>query len=94
MKSQYKKLELDKVIELLKNEAWSDIAKENLSGLLPETEIDKIKKELETNPKYETGYEQAKQIVKSWIEKSSRKKIKEIKNLENDTENNKGSTRS
>lgn len=46
MKSQYKKLELDKVIELLKNEAWSDIAKENLSGLLPETEIDKIKKEL------------------------------------------------
>lgn len=46
MKSQYKKLELDKVIELLKNEAWSDIAKENLSGLLPKTDIDEIKKEL------------------------------------------------
>lgn len=46
MKSQYKKLELDKVIELLKNEAWSDIAKENLSGLLPKTDIDEIKREL------------------------------------------------
>ena len=28
---------------------------------------DKIKKELETNPKYETGYEKAKQIVKDKI---------------------------
>ena len=46
MKSQYKKLELDKVIELLKNEAWSDIAKENLSELLPKTDIDEIKREL------------------------------------------------
>ena len=55
---------------------------------------DKIKKELETNPKYETGYEKAKQTVKSRIEKSSRRKIKEIKNLENDTENNKKTARS
>ena len=46
MKSQYKKLELDKVIELLKNEAWSDIAKESLSGLLPKTDIEEIKREL------------------------------------------------
>ena len=46
MKSQYKKLELDKVIELLKNEAWSDIAKESLYGLLPKTDIEEIKLEL------------------------------------------------
>lgn len=46
MKSQYKKLELDKVIEFLKNEAWSDIAKESLSGLLPKTDIEEIKREL------------------------------------------------
>ena len=55
---------------------------------------DKIKKELETNPKYETGYEKAKQTVKSSIEKSSRRKIKEVKNLVNDDENNKESARS
>ena len=50
---------------------------------------DKIKTELETNPKYETGYEKAKEAVKNYLEKSSTKKIKSIKNLVNDNKNNK-----
>ena len=50
---------------------------------------DKIKEELETNQKYETGYERAKEAVKNYLEKSSTKKIKSIKNLVDDNKNNK-----
>ena len=50
---------------------------------------DKIKTELETNSKYETGYEKAKEAVKNYLEKSSTKKIKSIKNLVDDNKNNK-----
>ena len=46
MKSQYKKLELDKILELLSNEAWSDIAKENVLRITPSYDIDVIKSEL------------------------------------------------
>ena len=55
---------------------------------------DKIKEELETNPKYETGYETAKETLKNYFEKLSRKKIKSIKNLVDDNENNKRTGRS
>ena len=50
---------------------------------------DKIKEEQETNQKYETGYERAKEAVKNYLEKSSTKKIKSIKNLVDDNKNNK-----
>ncbi len=46
MNSQYKKLELDKILELLSNEAWSDIAKENVLKITPSYDIDEIKSEL------------------------------------------------
>ena len=46
MKSQYKKLELDKILELLSNEAWSDISKENVLKITPSYDIDVIKSEL------------------------------------------------
>ena len=46
MKSQYKKLELDKILVLLENEAWSDIAKANIAEILPVYDIDTIRKEL------------------------------------------------
>lgn len=46
MKSGYKKLELDKILTLLSNEAWSDIAKENVLKIKPQYDIDIIKKEL------------------------------------------------
>ena len=46
MKSGYKKLELDKILILLSNEAWSDIAKENVLKITPQYDIDTIKKEL------------------------------------------------
>lgn len=46
MKSQYKKLELDKILGLLENEAWSDIAKANIAEILPVYDIDTIRKEL------------------------------------------------
>ncbi len=46
MKSQYKKLELDKILVLLENEAWSDIAKANIAEMLPVYDIDTIRKEL------------------------------------------------
>ncbi|MGN0656795.1 MAG: endonuclease MutS2 [Ruminiclostridium sp.] len=46
MNSQYKKLELDKILELLSNEAWSDIAKENVLKINPSYDIDEIKSEL------------------------------------------------
>ena len=46
MKSGYKKLELDKILTLLSNEAWSDIAKENVLKITPKYDIDIIKKEL------------------------------------------------
>ena len=50
---------------------------------------DKIKEELETNQKYETGYERAKEPLKKYLEKSSTKKIKNIKNLVDYNKNNK-----
>lgn len=47
---------------------------------------DKIMEELETNLKYATGYETAKETLKNYSEKLS-KKIKSIKNLVDDNEN-------
>ena len=46
MNSQYKKLELDKILELLSAEAWSNIAKENVLKITPSYDIDEIKSEL------------------------------------------------
>lgn len=46
MKPGYKKLELDKILLLLSNEAWSDTAKENVLKIKPQYNIDIIKKEL------------------------------------------------
>ena len=46
MNSQYKKLELDKILELLSTEAWSDIAKENVLKITPSYDIDEIKSKL------------------------------------------------
>ncbi len=46
MKPGYKKLELDKILVLLSNEAWSDTAKENVLKIEPQYDIDIIKKEL------------------------------------------------
>ena len=46
MNLKYRKLELDKVFEMLKSEAWSDIAKENLNKLEPSFDIDFVKREL------------------------------------------------
>ncbi len=46
MNSGYKKLELDKILLLLSNEAWSDIAKENVLKITPQYDINTIKKEL------------------------------------------------
>ena len=45
MKPGYKKLELDKILVLLSNEAWSDTAKENVLKIEPQYAIDIIKKE-------------------------------------------------
>ncbi len=46
MKSSYKKLELDKILQLLSNEAWSDTAKENVLKITPQYDIEIIKNEL------------------------------------------------
>lgn len=46
MKSSYKKLELDKILQLLSNEAWSDTAKENVFKIKPEYDIEIIRREL------------------------------------------------
>lgn len=46
MKSEYRKLELDKILELLKEQAWSDIVKERAEQIVPDTELHKIKEEL------------------------------------------------
>ena len=46
MNSQYKKLELDKILELLSAEAWSNIAKDNVLKITPSYDIDEIKSEL------------------------------------------------
>ena len=46
MNLKYRKLELDKIIEMLKNEAWSDMAKEQLDKLEPSYDIDTVRKEL------------------------------------------------
>ncbi len=46
MKSEYRKLELDKILELLKEQAWSDIVKDRALMLTPCKELHKIKDEL------------------------------------------------
>ena len=46
MNLKYRKLELDKIIEMLKNETWSDISKESLGKLEPSFDIDTVRKEL------------------------------------------------
>ena len=46
MNLKYRKLELDKIVRMLVNEAWSDTAKEMISGIKPSFDIDKVKKEL------------------------------------------------
>ena len=46
MNLKYRKLELDKILEMLKDEAWSDIAKENLNKLEPSFDIDVVRREL------------------------------------------------
>lgn len=45
MKSEYRKLELDKILELLKEQAWSDIVKKRAEQIVPDTELHKIKEE-------------------------------------------------
>ena len=46
MNLKYRKLELDKIIDMLKNEAWSDMAKEKLEKLEPSYDIDTVRREL------------------------------------------------
>lgn len=46
MNLKYRKLELDKILEMLKNEAWSDMAKEKLDKLEPSYDIDTVRREL------------------------------------------------
>lgn len=46
MNLKYRKLELDKIIDMLKNEAWSDMAKEQLGKLEPSYDIDTVRSEL------------------------------------------------
>lgn len=46
MKSEYRKLELDKILELLREQAWSDIVKERAARIFPDAELHKIKEEL------------------------------------------------
>ncbi len=46
MNLKYRKLELDKIIEMLTNEAWSDMAKEKLGQIEPSFDIDVVRKEL------------------------------------------------
>ena len=46
MKRSYKKLELDKVLELLANQAWSDTCRDRLLMLEPSFSIDEIKEEI------------------------------------------------
>lgn len=47
MKTEYKKLELDKILEFLSGEAWSELVKEKARRVEPSYEIEAIKKELE-----------------------------------------------
>ena len=46
MNLKYRKLELDKILEMLRNEAWSDIAKEKLSKIEPSFDIETVRREL------------------------------------------------
>ena len=46
MNLKYRKLELDKIIEMLLNEAWSDMAKERLASIEPSFDIDEVRREL------------------------------------------------
>ncbi len=46
MKPEYKKLELDKILEMLVGQVWSDIAKDRIREISPAYEIGEIKKEL------------------------------------------------
>ncbi len=47
MKSEYKKLELDKILEFLSGQAWSELAKEKIRAILPAHEIGEIRRELD-----------------------------------------------
>lgn len=47
MKKDYIKLELDKVLNLLKNEAWSDQCRENIDAVEPLYDIDDIKAQMQ-----------------------------------------------
>lgn len=46
MNLKYRKLELDKILEMLKNEAWSDMGKDALNKLEPSFDMEYVKKEL------------------------------------------------
>ncbi len=46
MNIKYRKLELDKIIEMLCNEGWSDIAKERLAKTEPSFDIETVRREL------------------------------------------------
>jgi len=46
MNLKYRKLELDKIIDMLCNEGWSDIAKEKLANIEPSFDIDTVRREL------------------------------------------------
>jgi len=46
MNLKYRKLELDKIIDMLGNEAWSDMAKERIGKIEPSYDIDTVRTEL------------------------------------------------
>ena len=46
MNLKYRKLELDKIIDMLGNEAWSDMAKEQIGKIEPSYDIDTVRTEL------------------------------------------------
>lgn len=46
MKTEYKKLELDKILEFLSNEAWSELVREKARAVSPSYEIGEIRREL------------------------------------------------
>ena len=46
MKKEYKKLELDKVLQLLANEAWSEQCREDCLKIQPQYDVDEIRKSI------------------------------------------------
>ena len=52
MKKDYKKLELDKILDLLSQNAYCDVCRERIKKIKPSYEIDTVKTEKEkTNEK-------------------------------------------